>query len=107
MGSRLRKWFLTSQEKWAELTASRKGQYEKRFKDWSFQKKRTKEDWQVIGWKVDKRKRAGKESNVYVGGTLMPAKRLRKEISRQGYMSVMDQLKWAQGWYIQAPKLAS
>lgn len=73
--------------------------------EWGFRKKRTKEDWQIIGRKVDERKRAGKESNVYVDGVLIPSKRLRKEISRQGYITVMDQANLAQGRYIQTPKL--
>ena len=55
--------------------------------------------------KIDKRKAAGKDSDVYVDGVLMPPKRLRKEISRQGYMSTMEEKLWAQSQGIRCPKL--
>jgi hypothetical protein len=88
-----------------ELMSSRKTQYEDTFDEWGFRKNRKKDDWQIMARKLDKRKRGGKESNVYLEGQLIPTKKLRKEISRQGYMSVIDQLNWAQGRYIQAPEL--
>ena len=80
---------------------SRKGQYEKKFKEWRFKKNHTKEDWRIVGYKVDKRKRAAaaKESNVYLDQELMPQKKLRKEISRQGHMSCTEQINKARGEY--------
>ncbi|KAH8753943.1 ankyrin repeat-containing domain protein [Hyaloscypha finlandica] len=67
-----------------------KAQYEKKFKEWRFKKNHTKEDWRIVGHKVEQRKRAAKESNVYLDQELMPQKKLRKEISRQGYMSCTE-----------------
>jgi hypothetical protein len=76
---------------------SRKAQYEKKFREWGFQKNRSKDDWKIVGQKVVQRKRTAKESNVYVDGELMPRKRLQKEISRQGFMTVTEQFHRAQG----------
>jgi hypothetical protein len=76
---------------------SRKAQYEKRFKEWGFKKNHTKEDWKIMGHKVGKRKRAAKESDVYIDGEMMPRKKLQKEISRQGYMSFTELLNQAHG----------
>ncbi|KAN0117792.1 ankyrin [Hyaloscypha variabilis] len=69
---------------------------EKKFKDWGFQKNRTKQDWKVMGQKIGARKRMAKESNVYLDGQLVPTKKIRKEISRQAYMTVSEQLHQAQ-----------
>ncbi|KAH8753211.1 hypothetical protein BGZ57DRAFT_965322 [Hyaloscypha finlandica] len=68
-----------------------KTQYEKQFKDWGFQKNRTKQDWKDIGQKIWARKRMAKESNIYLDGKLVPAKKVRKEISRQAYMTIYEQ----------------
>lgn len=87
--------------------SSRKGQYENRFKAWGFRKNRKRADYQIISQKIDKRKRAGKESNIYKDEQLMDVKRLRKEISRQGHMSYMELLDSAKGLFGRAPKLIS
>lgn len=81
---------------------SRKAQYEKKIKEWGFQKNHTKDDWKIIGQKVGLRKRTAKESNVYLDGELMPRKRLQKEISRQGFMSATEQFKAMQGGLLKA-----
>jgi hypothetical protein len=78
---------------------SRKAQYEKKFKEWGFKKNHTKEDWRIVGNKVEQRKRAAKESNVYLDRELVPQKKLRKEISRQGYMSFTEQFNQAHREY--------
>jgi hypothetical protein len=75
----------------------RKTQYEKQFKDWGFQKNRTKQDWKDIGQKIGARKRMAKESNIYLDGQLVPTKKLRKEISRQAHMTVYEQFHQGQG----------
>ncbi|KAH8782231.1 ankyrin repeat-containing domain protein [Hyaloscypha sp. PMI_1271] len=72
-----------------------KAQYEKKFKEWGFQKNHTKDDWKIVGQKVGLRKRTAKESNVYLDGELMPRKRLQREISRH-FMSVTEQFKTTQ-----------
>ncbi|KFA51399.1 hypothetical protein S40293_03259 [Stachybotrys chartarum IBT 40293] len=73
-----------------------KSQYEGHLKRWRFSKKKTKEMWQVISGKVRKRRENHKSSNVYLNGLLVPAKKLSKEISRQGFMSTTERLAWAQ-----------
>jgi hypothetical protein len=74
-----------------------KAQYEKQFKEWGFQKNRTKKDWKIVSQKIGLRKRAAKESDVYLDGQLVPTKKLRKEISRQGYMTFAEQFNQTQG----------
>jgi hypothetical protein len=59
-----------------------KSQYEKYFKRWGFRKNLTKEEWTPIRQKVLARKRAGKESDVYLEGVLMPAKKVKRGIGR-------------------------
>ncbi|RDL41644.1 uncharacterized protein BP5553_01623 [Venustampulla echinocandica] len=73
-----------------------KAQYERQFKKWGFQKYRTKEDWKTMNQKIELRKRNATESNIYCDGELMSNKKLRKEISRQGYMTSTEQFIRAQ-----------
>ncbi|OBT97930.2 hypothetical protein VE01_03949 [Pseudogymnoascus verrucosus] len=72
-----------------------KAQYEKQLKDWGFKKNRTKRDWEIMNRKIQLRKRAGKESGVYLDGQLMPLEKLRKETARQGYMTAIEQARVA------------
>ena len=51
-------------------------------KKWNFKKYQTEEDWALIGYKVQKRKRERKESEVWWNGDHIPAKTLRKELNR-------------------------
>jgi hypothetical protein len=76
---------------------SRKAQYEKKFKEWGFKKKRSKDDWKIVGQKIGKRKDMGKESNIYLDMELVPRKKVQKEVSRQGYMSFTEQYNQSQG----------
>ena len=57
-------------------------EYEKYFKRWKFRKSLTKEEWAPIRHKVLARKREGKESDVYLEGVLMPAKKVKRGIGR-------------------------
>ncbi|KAH7190121.1 hypothetical protein DER44DRAFT_851925 [Fusarium oxysporum] len=75
--------------------ASNKSQYEYRFKKWGFWKNQTHENWQIISWKINKRKKDGKNSDVYCGEELISVKRLRKEISRHD-MTTLEKLHWTQ-----------
>jgi hypothetical protein len=59
-----------------------KSEYEKYFKLWGFRKYLTKEEWTSIRHKVLGRKREGKECEVYLGGVLMPAKKVKRGIAR-------------------------
>jgi hypothetical protein len=65
----------------------RKSQYERHFKEWRFRKHLKKEEWAAIEHRLLKRKRACKESVVYVDEILLPTKKIRKEISRNGWAS--------------------
>ncbi|KAL2842919.1 fungal-specific transcription factor domain-containing protein [Aspergillus pseudoustus] len=57
-------------------------QYRRQFKAWGFEKYRTSADWKIIGYKVMKRHREGKESVVAVNGNVLPDKKLTKETAR-------------------------
>jgi hypothetical protein len=59
-----------------------KAQYVRQFNKWSLKKNSTQEDWEFIADRTKKRKLEGKESAVYIDGSLTPIKKLRKEISR-------------------------
>src|SRR5436190_12120057 len=65
-------------------------QYENRFKKWGFRKKQTARKWIDVQGRVEKRKRDGKESNVYNGGRLVPQKKVRKEISRHNFPTIQE-----------------
>ncbi|KAF2109741.1 ankyrin repeat-containing domain protein [Lophiotrema nucula] len=57
-------------------------QYEKHFKRWKFRKNLKKEEWIPVKKKVLARKREGKESDIYLEGVLMPAKKVKRGIGR-------------------------
>lgn len=73
----------------AECSIS-KSQYEDRFRKWGFRKNLKGAEWGVIRHHVSKRKREGKDSNLYVDGILVPAKKVRKETSRNTFVSLRD-----------------
>jgi hypothetical protein len=39
-------------------------------------------EWQAVAHRLSKRKRAGKESDVYIGGIYVRKEKIRKETSR-------------------------
>ncbi|RDW66551.1 hypothetical protein BP6252_10186 [Coleophoma cylindrospora] len=57
-------------------------QYQRKFKDWGFRKYKKDPEWKAIIHHVKKRKREGKDSNVYIKGALIDPKKMRKETSR-------------------------
>jgi hypothetical protein len=79
------------------MTHFRKAQYGRFFNEWGLSKKRKKDDYKVIGQKIESRRTKGKDSYVYLNGELIPEKRIRKEISRQGYMTVSEQIRQDHG----------
>jgi hypothetical protein len=59
-----------------------KSQYDLQFKKWHLRKNLNKNAWRFIHYRVEKRKSQGKESEVYFNNTLVPDKKVKKEISR-------------------------
>ncbi|KAH8805076.1 ankyrin repeat-containing domain protein [Xylogone sp. PMI_703] len=59
-----------------------KSQYVRKLKHLGIEKYSTNEKWKYIAQKVNKRKREGKDSDVYVNGKLVLAKKIKKEITR-------------------------
>jgi len=49
---------------------------------WGFRKNSTKEDWEFIAHRMKRRKLQGKQSEVYINGSLASIRKVKKEISR-------------------------
>ncbi|KAI9671342.1 MAG: Ankyrin-2 [Alyxoria varia] len=64
-----------------------KSQYERHFKKWGFRKNLKSSEWKAIHHKIDKRKREGKDSDLYVDGTMIKKQKVRKETSRNTCIS--------------------
>ena len=72
------------------LTRNRKKQYENAFKRWRWRKNKLSLDkWKVINRKISKRKRLGRDSEVYVDGIRYPPEKVGRGI-RQGLISTAD-----------------
>lgn len=67
-----------------------KEQYFRRFKKWGLSKNSTSNYWAIVAHKVRKRKLSGKESAIYINGSMIPRKKARKEISRYA-QSIWDE----------------
>ncbi|KIW11762.1 hypothetical protein PV08_09034 [Exophiala spinifera] len=65
-----------------------KSQYEMRFNDWGLRKKVKHRDWIDIDCYVQRRKRLGVDSDVYIDGILIPPKKLRKKARRNDTSAV-------------------
>ncbi|KAL3425097.1 ankyrin repeat protein [Phlyctema vagabunda] len=59
-----------------------KNQYERQFKTWNFRKKLKAAEWQFVDHRIKKRKREGKDSEVFFNNALVSAKKIKKEIPR-------------------------
>ncbi|KAF2798621.1 hypothetical protein K505DRAFT_232948, partial [Melanomma pulvis-pyrius CBS 109.77] len=57
-------------------------QYETRFRRWGFRKNLKRDDWKIIDNVRAERKQAGKSSEVYLNGELIPEEKVQKETSR-------------------------
>jgi hypothetical protein len=71
--SRLPKW-----SRVAEFIDS-KAQYERQFNKWNFRKNRKNPEWKFVHHRIEKRKRCGKESDLFIDGVLTSTKKVRKE----------------------------
>jgi hypothetical protein len=68
-----------------------KSQYERQFKKWHFRKNLKNAEWNAVNVHLSKRKRDGKESDLYVDGILVPRKKVQKETSRNCFVSLAKQ----------------
>jgi len=75
----------------ALLNLSSKAQYERQFKTWGFRKNRKESDWIAIAGRIEKRKKAGKDSDVYHDGTMILRDKIHKEISRHVFPKIYEQ----------------
>ena len=53
-------------------------------------KYRKKDDWKSIGRNVAERERAGKVSDVYINGELIPYSRVQKQIRRHAFTTAFE-----------------
>jgi len=75
----------------------RKAQYERKFREWNFHKRPQDKDWKTLGKVIKRRERIGKKSSVFTGGFLVPESTIKKELSRQGYMTATELAEAHQG----------
>lgn len=81
-----------------------KSQYENRFKKWGFRKHRKGREWKDAYHRIEKRKRDGKDSSLYVDGVLIPKKKFRKEASRHNFPTIQE--RYGQGKNFHNPTYA-
>lgn len=53
---------------------------------WGMKKNNTKDDWRIIATRVKDRKKNGLESEVKIRGEVIPISKIKKQISRYGYL---------------------
>lgn len=68
----------------------RKAQYERKFREWNFHKRPQDKDWKTLGKVIKRREKIGKKSSVFTGDFLNPESIVKKELSRQGYMTATE-----------------
>ncbi|KAF6233127.1 hypothetical protein HO173_008671 [Letharia columbiana] len=69
-----------------------KSQYESHFKIWGMRKYRKKDDWRSVGRKISERKRAGKDSSVYINNEVIPKARVQRQIRRHEFTTTFGQI---------------
>lgn len=67
-----------------------KAQYEHHFKIWNFRKNLKSHEWIFVNHRFNKRKRNGKESDLYVNGVLVPKKKVKKETARHNFPTIIE-----------------
>ena len=72
-----------------ELTVRSKAQFEHRFDKWGFRKNLSKDEWGVVTYKIGKRKREHKDSEILLNELPMKTAKLEKAMSRYGPTSAM------------------
>jgi hypothetical protein len=69
---------------WRADDIASKAQFERQFKKWKFRKYLNDKEWEYVQHRSVKRKRDdGKESEVHINGSLISAKKIKKEVSRR------------------------
>jgi hypothetical protein len=75
-----------------DLLLCSRSQYERQFKKWDFRKNMRQPErlWKAVGHRIEKRKKAGKNSDVYINGSRILASVIRKEILRYDHQTAME-----------------
>ncbi|KAH7127149.1 hypothetical protein B0J11DRAFT_605169 [Dendryphion nanum] len=69
-----------------------KAQYERTLKEWDIKKYSKADDWKFIAHRYNPRAPPGQETWVELRGKMIPDRKVRKEIARQGYQTCMERL---------------
>ncbi|KAJ5640408.1 ankyrin [Penicillium herquei] len=75
--------FMATEYSWKKSLA----QYSRMFNQWGFRKHSDPRDDQFIAWKVGKRKREGKESEVFINGIQIHPAKITKSSYRKGFLA--------------------
>jgi hypothetical protein len=65
-------------------------QYERHLKKWNFRKNLKNQEWIFVHYRVAKREKAGKLSNVYFNRRLIPKEKVRKETMRHYFPTIQE-----------------
>ena len=79
-----------SRETYETKVLHRKAQYELKFREWKLRKNFTTQEWKAVSHRVGKRKKEGKESELYYEGDLIPLKKAKKGISRYSFPTLLE-----------------
>ncbi|KAJ5732800.1 ankyrin [Penicillium malachiteum] len=83
--------FMATKYSWKKSLA----QYSRMFNKWRFRKHSDPRDDQFIAWKVGKRKREGKESEVFIKGIQIHPSKITKSSYRKGFLAEHSRYKSA------------
>ena len=67
-----------------------KAQYVRKFKQWQLEKNFTNDKWRFVAGQIQKRKLAGKDSEILINGKTIPSKKVRKETTRYSLLSYSE-----------------
>ncbi|CAI6099789.1 unnamed protein product [Clonostachys chloroleuca] len=82
-----------------------KSQYTRQLTSWKIKKNATSIDWKKAAVIIDKRKRQGKESEMYIDGKLIPSKKMKKETARHwpSYLEYIEMKDLPGDFVVQTP----
>jgi len=63
----------------------------RKFKQWHLEKNSTNGKWRFVAGQIQKRKFEGKDSEIFINGKMIPAKKIKKETARYGVLDYDEQ----------------
>lgn len=68
---------------------SRRSTYERLFKEWGLKRNKKVEDWSWVSHRIQRRRKSGRQSRLFINDKRVPAEVLQKEVSR--HVSTLEQ----------------